>query len=150
MKRLTRISACLLAACLLLMSCPVLAAQPKITIESKKVPVGTESVTLSVTIDDNPGLAGMMIYLNYDPALKLTDVVEGAALGNLVMTPGGDLNANPYTLLWDALEPDPSIGEFLKVTFAVPKTAGTYTVNPVMRKGDTFDKIGRASCRERV
>ena len=78
MKRLIRLSACLLAVCLLVLSCPVLAAQPTITVESKQVAAGTTSVTLSFTIDNNPGLAGMMIFLEYDRALKLTDVVEGA------------------------------------------------------------------------
>lgn len=139
MKRLIRLSACLLAVCLLVLSCPVLAAQPTITVESKQVAAGTTSVTLSFTIDNNPGLAGMMIFLEYDRALKLTDVVEGAALGNLVLTPGGDKSAHPYVLLWDALEADSSTGEFLRMTFELPQGDGTYTVNPVIRKGDAFD-----------
>ncbi|MBR2366266.1 MAG: S-layer homology domain-containing protein [Oscillospiraceae bacterium] len=140
MKRFFRSFSCLALVCLLLLSSFAFAAgTPTITVESKTVPLGTESVTLSVSIADNPGLAGMMISLKYDPALRLTKVEKGTALSKLAFTPGGDLSANPFKVLWDALEADGSNGEFLRLTFALPKVAGRYSVTPTMRKGETFD-----------
>ncbi|MBR2080681.1 MAG: hypothetical protein IJ980_03510, partial [Oscillospiraceae bacterium] len=140
MKRFFRSFSCLALVCLLLLSSFAFAAgTPTIAVESKTVPLGTESVTLSVSIADNPGLAGMMISLKYDPALRLTKVEKGTALSKLAFTPGGDLSANPFKVLWDALEADGSNGEFLRLTFALPKVAGRYSVTPTMRKGETFD-----------
>lgn len=140
MKRFLRSFTCLALVCLLVLSSFAFAeGTPTIAVESKAVPLGTESVTLSVSISENPGLAGMMISLQYDPALRLTKVEKGTALSKLAFTPGGDLSANPFKLLWDALEADSGNGEFLRLTFALPKVAGRYSVTPTMRKGETFD-----------
>jgi len=140
MKRFSRCFLCLaLIGLLLLSSFAFAAAAPVITLESKTVPLGTESVTLSMSIADNPGLAGMLISLDYDPALGLTKIEKGTALSKLSFTQGGDLSARPFTLLWDAVGADHSNGEFLRLTFKLPKTAGRYTVTPTTREGDTFD-----------
>lgn len=140
MKRFFRGCSCFVLVCLLLLSSfTFAAAAPVITLESKTVPVGTESVTLSMSISGNTGLAGLLISLGFDPALKLTKVEEGTAFSKLSFTPGGNLNANPFLLVWDAVKADNGNGEILRLTFALPKTAGSYTVTPTARKGETYD-----------
>lgn len=139
MKRFARFLACLLAVCIVASALPVLAAQPALTVESKTVDAGAQSVTVSVTLSGNAGLAGLLLAIRYDAALKLTKIEQGSALGTLVFTPGGNLSANPITLLWDGQDADASNGEIARLTFALPAGNGVYTVTPSLRPGDAYD-----------
>jgi len=107
------------------------AAKGKTTfsVVSPTVEAGAESVTVPVKISENAGLAGAFLTVQYDKALTLTDVKACGALGALTFTPGGDLSANPYNLLWDGQEADASNGDVVLLTFTVPKTAGEYKIS---------------------
>ena len=100
-----------------------------VSLVSPTVEAGTESVTVPVKISANPGLAGAFVTVQYDEALKLTDVKAGGALGSLTFTPGGDLSANPFNLLWDGQDADTSNGDIALLTFELPKNAGEYKIS---------------------
>lgn len=100
-----------------------------VSVVSQTVEAGCESVTVPVKILGNTGLAGAFISVQYDKALTLTEVKAGDALGSLTCTPGGNLSANPYNLLWDGQAADASDGDIALLTFAVPKAAGEYKIS---------------------
>ena len=91
-----------------------------------------ETVAATVNVTENPGLASLRLFLQYDPAvLTLTDVQDGGLIGTGTFTPGNDLTAVPYTVLWnDALAQTDHTGTGTLVTFV-------FTVNADAAAGDT-------------
>lgn len=106
---------------------------------AKSTVADTESVTVPVILSGNTGLAGSLIQITYDPALKLTDVKAGDALKSLTLTPGGDLSANPFNLLWDGQDADNTSGTIAYLTFSVPKEAGSYSISLSGAPGNFYD-----------
>ncbi|MDY6315087.1 MAG: cohesin domain-containing protein [Clostridia bacterium] len=83
---------------------------------------GTETVNVPIIISDNKGVIGMKLTFSYDSEIILTKVTQGAALNTLTMTPPGNLNANPFNVVWDGLENnDISNGTIVTLSFSVPK-----------------------------
>ena len=107
--------------------------------ENTVVTAGTSSVTVPVKLSGNTGLAGALIAVKYDPALKLTDVKAGDALKSMSFTPGGDYAANPFNLLWDGQDADSTSGTIALLTFSVPKEAGQYSITLSGEKGNFYD-----------
>ena len=86
-----------------------------------------ETVTVTVTLKNNPGILNAVLTLNFDSGLELVSVEKGEALSNLVLTPPGTMQ-NGCNFLWDAMdEADTSNGVMLKLTFKIPEGAQTGT-----------------------
>lgn len=64
-------------------------------------------IVVKISIENNPGLISMRMYLNYDKnVLKLKSVSDGTVFGSGHSVFGDDLNASPYVMLWvDELAP---------------------------------------------
>ena len=120
-----RITALLFVFALLLSMLPAVAAEVAvITVESKSVSAGegTAEVELAVDLENNPGIAGGILSMSYDPELTLDSVSRGTALSTLHFTPSGDLTENPINLVYDGTDADTSNGTLFTVTFTVPIT----------------------------
>ena len=93
-----------------------------------------DTVEVTVDVAHNPGVVGLSFNLSYDPdVLELTDVQGGGMLLNGYFTPGSDMTAMPYSILWEdavAQENYLDTGTILTLTFTVRDTAaaGSTTV----------------------
>ena len=104
-----------------------------------------DTVTVTVDLAQNPGLAGMTLTLGYDAdVLTLCDVqADGMfATGNLTL--GGNYAVQPYNILWDdatSHETHTETGTILTLTFTVKNTAaeGETTVTLTYDAEGTFD-----------
>ncbi|MBR5618267.1 MAG: hypothetical protein IKW76_00875, partial [Clostridia bacterium] len=104
-----------------------------------------DTVTVTVDLAQNPGLAGMTLTLGYDAdVLTLCDVqADGMfAAGNLTL--GGNYAVQPYNILWDdatSHETHTETGTILTLTFTVKNTAaeGETTVTLTYDAEGTFD-----------
>ena len=102
---------------------------------------------VQLDLANNPGIAGMVLTLTYDPVLTLQSIKAGDALTGMSFTPPGDLTANPVNLFWDDLDNDYSNGTILILTFAVSDGAadGTYpitvTYDPEQIYNDSFENV---------
>ena len=128
-------SICLLAAS---------GGQTTFRVESVSAEAGS-TVDVDVVIDNNPGVLGAVLHLEYDSALTLTGAECGDAFSPLVMTAPGRFQS-PCQFTWDGVEiSDSEIkdGTVLTLTFSVPENAadGTqYAVNISGKNGDIIDK----------
>ncbi len=93
-----------------------------------------ETVTVTVSLRNNPGIVGATLKLTYDEsAMTLTALDKGSALGEMTFTRPGKL-VNGCNLLWDAefVTPEEATnGEIVILTFAISDTAaaGNYVVS---------------------
>ena len=115
------------------------AADTVISAERKSVDAGEQNVSIALTLSGNSGIAGAMVFVQYDSALTLTKVERGSALVGLAFTAGGDLTANPIRLIWDGLDADNTNGTLATLIFTVPQRPGTYQIRPTIQKGDLYD-----------
>ena len=97
-------------------------------------------VEMTVMLEQNPGLAGMSLSIDYDSeVLTLTNVQEAGMLASGNLTPGGDVAAQPYNIIWDdgaSHENHTETGAILTLTF---------TVNEDAEAGETTVTLGYAS-----
>ena len=113
-----------------------------------------ETVTVTVSLQNNPGLYSAMVGLTYDAtALDLVSVADGGLFGTNAMTPGGDLEASPYNVLWLSTETTTDAAghtelaaitqdsDLLTVTFKVADNAqpGTYDFAVTCNATNTLD-----------
>lgn len=104
-----------------------------------------DTVQVTVDLEQNPGLVGMLLSLNYDPAVLTLTNVQGAGMmtaGNL--TPGNDLSARPYNILWDdgtVHANHTETGTILTLTFTVKDTAaaGSTAITLTYAADSTFN-----------
>ncbi len=78
--------------------------------------------TVSVTLDiqNNPGIIGAALTFEFDPALTLVDATSGGAWSLLTLTTPANYNS-PCTFVWDGLNvSDYSNGTIITLTFEVP------------------------------
>ncbi len=118
------------------------ATTPVLTVASVDVDggTGTRDVDVTITLADNPGVAGIYMLLHYDAALTLKELTKGPALETLEYTKPTDLSGNPLVLLWDGLEADGSNGVILTMTFTAPLgTAKTYPITLTAEPGAFYD-----------
>ena len=124
-------------------------SNPTISLEKKKAYVGGE-VSIAVSIENNPGIWGMDLRISYDKtAMKLTSVENGNFYQNSEWTKG-NLNADIYTLSYEAggLENiSTASGTLATLNFKINENAvpGTYEIKAEYTAGDiiniSFDEI---------
>lgn len=112
--------------------CEVCGFSPAIGADAVSGTAG-ETVTLSLSIEDNPGICGLEIEIIFnDTALTLTAAEAGEALSALDFTPDDNL-VSGAVLLFDATavaDEDIMDGEMLSLTFTISEnaTAGDYII----------------------
>ena len=90
---------------------------------------GTE-IAVPIRLDSNPGIAGLLFRIAYDPALTLKSITRGDALASMTFTPPGDLSANPINITMDSPSDDASTGTVLTLVFEAAAAAhDRYAVN---------------------
>ena len=99
------------------------------------------TVTVPLTMANNPGVTGVTVWVGYDPLLTLTGTANGTALAGMSHTAGGDLTANPFSLSWASTDAVSGNGLLAELTFSVPEDAaeGTYAISLSCRNGDVID-----------
>ena len=114
-------------------ACTECGFNPTISIGSVEVSPGDTQVEIAISIKDNPGIAGLMVTLQYSSdVLVLTDASSGEALSALTYTAPSNLNSN-CTFLWDSTgidDADIKDGEILVLTFDISPSApeGEYSI----------------------
>lgn len=74
---------------------------PRVTVESKKARVGS-AVLVTVSLEENPGIWGMDLVVNYDKTqLTLTNVTNGTVFSSSEWTQG-NLSGDKYILSYEA------------------------------------------------
>jgi hypothetical protein len=134
-----------LALCIVNITPTVLADEKKsgtVFVENVTGIIG-ETTNVSVSIKNNPGVISLVAEISYDStALKLTGVNKNADFwGAANMTPGGDLNAQPYRIIWyDGLAKSDFTedGTLAELSFEVLKE-GSHTIELSVAAGDTFN-----------
>ncbi len=100
---------------------------------------GGQTVEVPIILSGNTGICGANINIFYDKNLKLIDITKGSALENMTMTKPGDINSNPFTIVWDAMENDSTNGTIAVLKFVTPNVNGKYNINISYRDGDIVD-----------
>ena len=100
---------------------------------------------ITVSVEDNPGLAAALLRVQYDPqVLTLIDVENGVVFPSSAFQPGGDLGEVPFAVSWyDALTTTAYAGDGALVTFtfsvADDASAGTTPITVTYDTESTFD-----------
>lgn len=103
---------------------PVLA---KLVIEKVEATAG-HTVRVSIDIQNNPGIIGAVLTLNYNPALTLVGVEIGSAWNSLNFTSPAAFSS-PCNFVWDGVsKADVGDGTILVLTFEVPRNVDVGTV----------------------
>lgn len=109
---------------------PIPENAPKIVVSNPTAVTGN-TVTATVSIENNPGFISMKLHLRYDPLLTLVSVENTGLIPGFE---GASDIANPYLLVWDndttATSNIMSNGTIAVLTFAVPDgtEAGDYAI----------------------
>jgi len=104
-----------------------------------------EKVTVNVDIENNPGVMGAVLEIEYDDGLELIDAVSGSAFSSLTMTRPGSFHS-PSKFVWDAQElsdSDIKDGSVLTLTFQVSESVESRTqlgVRITYVSGDIVDR----------
>ncbi len=115
---------------------------PTIIVDNAEASAG-ETVTVTVRIENNPGIAGAILRLSYDSALTLTGASNGEAFSYLQFTRPGQYS-NPCNFCWDSESGMATEdGVILTLTFTVSNTAAsgdTLDVSVSYTYGDIYDE----------
>ena len=102
--------------------CTTCGFNPSITIASIEITPEDTQVTLTISITDNPGIAGLMLSLQYNTdVFNLTEATNGEALDTLTFTAPNGLDSG-CMFLWDSIEvndEDVKNGVFLRLAFDI-------------------------------
>ena len=106
-----------------------------------------EIVTVPITLEANPGIAGLRIKIEYDSTRLRVDgmnaVKEGSALRRLTYVGVSEesIKRNPITVLWYGTANDSSAGVLVNVTFTVlnEAPAGAAAVTVICAPGDSIN-----------
>lgn len=98
-----------------------------------------ETVKVPIWIDNNNGVCGATIIIEYGKGLELTGIEKGDALETLTMTKPGRFSDNPIRIMWDGLEEDTSNGSMAVLTFKAPQETGVYDIKISYEDGDIVD-----------
>ena len=125
-----------------LLTLPAWAAEPTLTVEQKTALPG-DTVTIVVTMANNPGIWGIDAKIGYDKTvLTLTEVKNGEIFADGELTPGVLSNA-PYTLSYEKadLSNTTKSGILATLTFAVKAGAalGNYPITVSYNTGDCIN-----------
>ena len=134
--------ACLILALVLSLALSAMAADPTLTASQEECGAG-ESVTVTVSFADNPGVWGMDVKVGYDAgAMTLTAVTNGTVFANTERTEG-NMAGNPYILSYEraGFDNTTASGVLATMTFAVKSDAqpGTYPVTVSCTKGNAIN-----------
>ena len=107
--------------------CTVCGYNPTITMSSAEASPGDTRVSVTLSIEDNPGIAGLMVSVTYSSdALLLAGVESGEALAPLTFTRPGALESG-CTFMWDCVEiPDQDIRDGVMLTLIFDVSADAY------------------------
>ncbi len=109
-----------------------------IYVENTTVSVNSE-IQVPININQNSGLCGATITVNYDSNLTLSNVVKGEALSTLVMTKPGNMSLNPVNIVYDGMEEDKTNGIIAYLCFEPMNTAGVYDISISYEDGSIVD-----------
>ena len=133
------------ALCFININTTVSAEENKSSIISIESVTGTigETISVPITIKDNPGIISLVTEISYDnSALSFKGVNKSADFWkSATMTPGGDLNAQPYRIIWyDGLSNSDFTedGTLAELSFEVLKT-GSHVIDLSISSSDTFN-----------
>lgn len=108
--------------CYTVLEAEIMSALPKIEVNSVVARAGY-TVTVTVDIQNNPGILGAILTLDCDPELKLVGISTGAGLSSLNFTEPG-VYEPVCNFVWDGdLTVDATNGTILILTFEVPVDA---------------------------
>jgi hypothetical protein len=118
------------------------ATEPTITVESVSVESG-KTATVKVFVENNPGMWGMDLRINYDKTkLTLTKVENGEVYSKDEWTEG-NLKSEQYILSYarNDFQDTKNNGLLATLTFDIinPDVAGTYDVTATYRAGDVIN-----------
>ena len=117
--------------------------EPTVTVDSAIASVG-EEVTVAVSVQNNPGILGMTLKLQYDESvLKLKSIAKGEALNEMTFTTPKNLSSG-CKFPWDAEEvmpEDATNGVIVTLTFTVLEEtpAGVYDITFSYDNGAVID-----------
>lgn len=116
---------------------------PTISVSSGTAEPG-ETVTLDVSITNNPGITVMKLSLTYPSDLELTKVEETGFFEDCTVTHSDKSTAKPYILYWhgDLLKENITAnGNIVKLTFKVKDSAkaGNYGVSVTPSDGEVYN-----------
>ena len=102
-----------------------------------------EIVNVPININNNPGIISLVVEVSYDnTALKLKKANKNDDFWkSATMTPGGDLNAQPYRIIWyDGLAKSDFTenGTLAELSFEVLKS-GSHKIELSISEADTFN-----------
>lgn len=121
---------------------PGTTTEPTIIVDNAAASAG-DTVTVTVRIENNPGIAGALLRLNYDSNLTLTGAASGEAFSYLQYTRPGQYS-NPCNFSWDSesgMATDD--GTILTLTFRVSDSVSSgdkLNVNISYTHGDIYDE----------
>ncbi len=140
MKCVRKILCVCLAAALLLVTVPATAAGTPAFVVSETSGKPGDTVTLTVSTRDNPGIVGLRLNIAYDSAVLELKKADG---GDFKGATFGPWTKNPFTTSWvDAIHPDNKTnGVVVKLTFAIKASApaGKSVVSVTFDQADVFN-----------
>lgn len=114
---------------------------PSISVSAVPACAG-QTVEVTVSLENNPGVLGALLKLDYNENLILESVETGDAFSTLSYTAPGTLS-NPCGFGWDGIDAaDTNNGIILKLTFKVSadaKVGDSYEINVSYDEGSIFD-----------
>lgn len=119
-------------------------SSPSVTVGNSTGKDG-DTVQVAVSIQDNPGLIAMRLYVGYDASkLQLLDAQDQGIFGTANAYFGKDKTKNPYTLLWeDALAEEnyTANGDLAVLTFKILDDAepGESAITLTLDQGSTIN-----------
>lgn len=114
----------------------------RVSVESKKASAGS-TVLITVCLEENPGIWGMDLVVNYDKTqLTLTNVINGTVFSDSEWTPG-NLSGNKYILSYEASGFDDVTANGILATleFAVNENATADSFSSISLSYDAGDVI---------
>lgn len=119
-------------------------AEPNCIIRGNEVVASPDSdVTMTLTIENNPGISGAEIIVSFDERLTLVSAEAGEAFSTLTYV-APSYYRNPTIFMWDSEkinDEDIKDGIILELTFHTPKEMeGEFPVTITYESGNIFDK----------
>ena len=118
---------------------------PTFTVESKSANKGEKSVTVAVSVKNNPGILGMTLSVEYDESvMSLVDAQSGAALSDVLNFTKANVLTSGCNFVWDGQDissENIKNGEILLLTFDIADDAlsGSYPISVSYTDGDIID-----------
>ncbi len=122
-------------------------ASPTISVQKVTVNKGSNEVSVTVSVKDNPGMLNLLLTVNVDnDVFKLKSATKGSNYSGLTLTkPGSAQTSSPYNFLMDAIsltENDKKDGTLFTMVFTIadPSAVGEYDIILSYVDGDIVDE----------